>query len=180
MTPPVTIREAVPADAAGYIRLIKTILREQPPVDTPYAPEEFDPPVERIAARILAAADEPNSLFSVAVARGEVIGALTCGGGSLRADGHMTVLGIYVAKRWRDRGVGRGLMAYAVEWARSSPVIERVELEVYANNARAIHLYEQFGFEHEGRKRRMYYRDGAPMDMLIMALLFDKPAGSED
>ena len=47
-----SVRQAVPADAWGYIRLIKNILREQPPVDTPYAPDEFNPPVERIRDRI--------------------------------------------------------------------------------------------------------------------------------
>ena len=40
-----TVRQAIPADARGYIALIKSILRENPPVDTPYAPDEFDPPL---------------------------------------------------------------------------------------------------------------------------------------
>jgi ribosomal protein S18 acetylase RimI-like enzyme len=169
-----TVRQAVPGDAYGYIRLIKNVLREQPPVDTPYAPDEFDPPVERIRARIAEAAGQDNSLFLVAEAAdsgGKIVGTLTCGGGSLKADQHMTALGIYVAKDWRDRGIGNALMARCVEWAHASPVVERVELEVYAHNARAIHLYEKFGFEREGCKRRLYYQNGAPIDMLIMALL---------
>jgi ribosomal protein S18 acetylase RimI-like enzyme len=102
---------------------------------------------------------------------------LTCGGGTLQADRHMTALGVYVAREWRDKGVGNALMAKVVAWAKASPVVERVELEVYARNARAIHLYEKYGFEHEGRKRRLYYQDGEPMDMLIMALLFEKKNG---
>ncbi len=170
-----TVRQAVPADARGYIALIKAVLREQPPVDTPYAPTEFDPPVERIRDRIADVADEENSLFLVAEAGRKIVGTLTCGGGSLHADAHMTALGIYVAKDWRDQGIGRALMAHCVAWAHASPVVERVELEVYAQNARAIHLYEAFGFEREGVKRRLYYQAGKPIDMLIMALLLDKP-----
>lgn len=170
-----TVRQAVPADARGYITLIKDILREQPPVDTPYAPDEFDPPIERIRDRISDVAIMENSLFLVAAAERQVVGALTCGGGTLQADAHMTSLGIYVAKDWRDQGIGRALMAHCVEWARSSPVVERVELEVFAGNARAIHLYEQFGFEREGIKRRLYYQNGKPVDMLMMALLLEKP-----
>ena len=73
----------------------------------------------------------------------------------------MTALGVYVAKDWRDQGIGQALMARCVEWAEASPVVERVELEVYAQNARAIHLYEQFGFEREGCKRRLYYQNGS-------------------
>lgn len=173
-----TVRRATPLDAAGYIALIKSVLAEVPRVDTPYAPDEFNPPVEAIRDRIRDVTQSDNSLFLVAEARIDrrprVIGALTCGGGSLRSDHHMTDLGVYVLREWRDRGVGTALMRASVEWAQASPVVQRVQLEVYASNARAIHLYEKFGFEQEGRKRRLYIQDGQPMDMLMMALILDK------
>lgn len=169
-----TIRQALPSDARGYINLIRSILREQPPVDTPYDSDEFDPPVQRIRDRIIEVNDSDNSVFLIAEAGGRTIGALTCGGGSLKADRHMTSLGIYVAKAWRDRGVGSALMKACVEWAQASPIVERVELEVFAGNARAIHLYEKFGFVHEGVKRRLYYQNGSPVDMAIMALLLER------
>ncbi len=167
------VRQALPADARGYITLIKGVLREQPAVDTPYAPGEFDPPTERISDRIAEVALSLNSLFLVAEANTsrKLIGTLTCGGGTLQADHHMTALGIYVAKGWRDQGVGNALMQRCIEWANASRVVERVELEVYAHNARAIHLYEKYGFEREGIKRHLYYQNGTPIDMLIMALL---------
>jgi ribosomal protein S18 acetylase RimI-like enzyme len=168
------VRKAVPADARGYIALIKGVLREQPPVDTPYAPGEFDPPVERIRDRIAEVAESQNSLFLVAEGGRKIVGALTCGGGTLAADRHMTALGVYVENAWRDQGIGRALLARCIEWAKASPVVERVELEVFTQNARAIHLYEAFGFEREGVKRRLYYQHGAPVDMLIMALLLEK------
>lgn len=172
-----TVRHAEPLDARGYITLIKDILRETPRVDTPYAPDEFNPSFERIRDRIAEVRATDNSLFLVAEADRTIVGALTCGGGTLRADRHMTALGVYVAREWRDVGIGNALMAKAVEWAKASPVVERMELEVYARNTRAIHLYEKYGFEHEGRKRRLYYVDGEPMDMLIMALILEKKHG---
>jgi ribosomal protein S18 acetylase RimI-like enzyme len=169
-----TVRQALPADARGYIRLIKNVLREQPPVDTPYAPDEFDPPVERIRDRIAEVAQSDNSLFLVAEAERRIVGSLTCGGGTLQADRHMTALGVYVEKEWRDQGIGGALMARCIGWVETNPVVERVELEVYAHNDRAIHLYEKFGFEREGCKRRLYYQNGTPIDMLIMARLWEK------
>jgi RimJ/RimL family protein N-acetyltransferase len=42
---------------------------------------------------------------------------------------------------------------------------------VYADNAAALALYERFGFEREGVKRRARYLDGVWRDMVGMALL---------
>lgn len=173
MPPPVyTVRTAQPLDAAGYIRLIRDILAESPRVDTPYAPEEFLPAVEAMRDRIRAVttgAASVNSCFLVAESGGRVVGALTCAGGTLRADRHNTELGVYVAKGWRGQGVGTALVARAMAWAHASLVVQRVELEVMAGNDRAIHVYERHGFQHEGRRRGRYLHDGAPVDMLLMA-----------
>lgn len=171
------VREASAADARGYIMLIKGILAEQPSVDTPYAPGEFNPATSTIRELIIEYNASPNGLFLVAEADG-VVGALSCRGGSLAADAHTTDLGVYVATDYRDQGVGSALLRHAVAWAQASSVVERVELEVFAGNARAIHVYEKFGFEREGVKQRKYYRGGVPIDMVMMALLLDKPGRS--
>ena len=51
--------------------------------------------------------------------------------------------------------------------------MERIELEVFASNARAIALYESLGFMREGLKRRTRKLDDAYDDDLVMALLLD-------
>ena len=51
----------------------------------------------------------------------------------------------------------------------------RIELGVYADNSRAIALYERFGFVHEGRHRGHALRDGEYVDTLTMARLHLKP-----
>lgn len=172
--PAYRIRHAEPLDAAGYIALIRSILRETPRVDTPYAPDEFDPPVEAIRERIRTVTSSANSCFIVAEANRRIIGALTCGGGTLRADRHMTALGVYVLRDWRDQGVGTTLMDAAMTWALMQPEVRRVELEVMTTNARAIHLYEKFGFEREGIRRHLYLIDGQPVDIQMMARLFER------
>jgi ribosomal protein S18 acetylase RimI-like enzyme len=82
------------------------------------------------------------------------------------------VLGIGLVPEWRGRGVGRRLMEHALEAARAFP-LARVELWVRADNARAIALYRQIGFEEEGRRRRTLLVDGVYYDDIMMALLFD-------
>ena len=64
------------------------------------------------------------------------------------------------------------MMRQAVEWAREAGV-KRIELEVFARNAPAIYLYEKFGFEIEGKRRKSIYKRGEYLDTLIMGLLLD-------
>jgi len=59
----------------------------------------------------------------------------------------------------------------AIDWAKNAGIVKRIELEVYTPNKPAIHLYEKFGFEAEGCKRRYIHQRGEYFDVLIMALL---------
>jgi RimJ/RimL family protein N-acetyltransferase len=52
--------------------------------------------------------------------------------------------------------------------------LERIYLDVYAENARAIRSYEKAGFREEGRKRNAHFGQGRHSDVLIMALLRDE------
>jgi putative acetyltransferase len=67
----------------------------------------------------------------------------------------------------------RGLTDYADQWGH----ILRIELTVFADNARAIALYERFGFEHEGRHKGYALRNGQYSDVLCMARWHPKPPG---
>jgi putative acetyltransferase len=60
-----------------------------------------------------------------------------------------------------------GLLEYADRWAG----LLRIELTVWADNARAIRLYEKYGFALEGRLRAYGFRDGRYVDALGMARL---------
>src|SRR6266513_5430486 len=66
---------------------------------------------------------------------------------------HVGRLGMGLLAGYRGRGLGRQLVAQAVRAARQAG-IERVELEVFASNERAIALYRALGFVTEGVKRR--------------------------
>ena len=74
----------------------------------------------------------------------------------------------------RGRGVGTEATRLAVEHAFAIG-IHRVELEVYAFNPRARHVYEKVGFRHEGTKRDALRFDGAWVDAHLMAMLSTDP-----
>lgn len=82
---------------------------------------------------------------------------------------HVGVLGIGLAADYRGVGLGRRLVAAALRSAQTKG-ITRVELAVYATNARAIALYEKMGFEREGCMRNYVFIDGRHCDAYLMAI----------
>ena len=110
------------------------------------------------------------STHLVAVIDGRVIGTLGMG----RLEGrrsHVATLGMAVHDDFAGRGAGTALMAAAVEQADRWLNVSRLELSVWTDNARAIALYERFGFEREGVLRQYAWRDGAYADAISMARL---------
>lgn len=85
---------------------------------------------------------------------------------------HLGRLGTGVLAGYRRQGLGAALLEGVLAEARERG-LERIELEVYASNGPAIALYEKYGFQHEGRKRRARKLDGEYDDILIMGLLLE-------
>ena len=84
---------------------------------------------------------------------------------------HGATLGLLVHTGYQDQGVGTALMKALLDLADNWLMLVRVELEVFADNERAIHLYEKFGFEKEGLMRMSVVRDGQYQDNYKMARL---------
>lgn len=166
----ITIREAQPGDAAQIITYVNHLSKE-PESNLEISPGEFTY-TEKEEADILAGfAASPNSLFLVAEIGGKIVGMLNCKGSPRAAIRHAVTLGISVDRVWRRQGVGTQLLENAIAWARKSGLVSRIELSVFERNSTAIHLYEKFGFDVEGKRRRAVFRDGTYLDTLLMALL---------
>jgi RimJ/RimL family protein N-acetyltransferase len=81
---------------------------------------------------------------------------------------HVGLLGILVHRDHRGHGVGRAMLARALDECRGK--FELVELRVFSINTRARHLYEEFGFQFVGRLPRMIRRNGQYYDEDVMVL----------
>jgi len=79
--------------------------------------------------------------------------------------------GMAVHDDYQGRGVGSALLAAMIDLADNWLGLRRIELEVWADNVRAIHLYEKFGFEREGTGRQYARRAGELVDAHFMARL---------
>jgi RimJ/RimL family protein N-acetyltransferase len=99
----------------------------------------------------------------------EVVGLLDMWAGGKPETRHAASFGMCVAAGMRNQGIGRRLLQAAIEQALRWEGFCRIELEVAAWNSPAIRLYEQLGFDHEGRKVKAVNIRGEPEDTLIMA-----------
>lgn len=80
---------------------------------------------------------------------------------------------IALTSRFTGRGLGADATALLLGHAFDTVGVHRVELEVYAFNPRARHVYERAGFVYEGTKRHALHWDGDWIDAHVMAMLAD-------
>jgi len=113
---------------------------------------------------------DPSATRLVAEVDGKVVG----NAGMNRLAGrraHSASIGMGVHDDFTGCGVGSTLLGALIDTADNWLAIKRLELTVYVDNARAIGLYEKFGFETEGRLRAFGFRNGEYVDAFTMARL---------
>lgn len=115
---------------------------------------------------------ENNYPQIVAVEGGRVVGWCDIIPKKVEGFKHCGTLGTGVLDGYRSQGLGTRLMAAVIEAARVYG-LERVELEVYVSNTRAIGLYEKWGFQREGLRIRARKLDGEYDDIIEMALFLE-------
>lgn len=160
------VRSVTAADAEVHIKFKcmtsgETHFMARYPEECVYSPE---------TAASLAACEESPFDFEVGVFDGEEqVGGV--GVAQLRPHikyRHRAVMGISVRKEYWGCGLGSYLMQLAIDQTRANG-FEQLELGVYSDNARAIHLYEKFGFERYGIQPRAFkLKDGTYRDEIIM------------
>lgn len=172
---PILIRRALVRDAEGLARLDHELVSEG--LWTVRDRGERVSSVEEL--KRIASYDAPDRLLIVALSGERVIGEATLKAHKAARCAHVALFSITVAIEFRGRGVGRALMGAACAWADAHPTIEKLELFVFANNERAISLYQSFGFVAEGRRDR-YVRFGPTtyVDDLVMGRWCTKSEGN--
>ena len=80
--------------------------------------------------------------------------------------------GIFIGdkSRW-DKGYGTEVLQVFLEHAFDTLNLNRVDLRVFATNARAIRSYEKAGLVPEGTMRQAVFRHGQYIDVHIMSIL---------
>ena len=157
------IRRAEPDDCSAIYEMFRSPKVYEGTLQLPY------PSREQWRKRI----SETESCYSLVAVSGEhVTGMLTVETFPNRPRRrHVGRIGISVTEAWQGKGVGKALMQAGIDLADKWLNLTRLELEVYSDNAAAIRLYEQFGFEREGLLRQHAFRDGRYVDSIMMSRL---------
>jgi ribosomal protein S18 acetylase RimI-like enzyme len=86
-----------------------------------------------------------------------------------QASGHRALLGMGVHRLARRQGLGRVLVASAMDWARRQG-LAWVDLEVLSSNQPACALYRACGFRQTGEIADMFRIDGEQLAYTLMSL----------
>jgi RimJ/RimL family protein N-acetyltransferase len=74
-------------------------------------------------------------------------------------------------REYWGKGYGTDLMNLILRYAFTELNLQRVTLNVFEYNPRAVRSYEKVGFRHEGRMRQALNKEGRRWDMLFMGIL---------
>ncbi|MDR6992329.1 putative acetyltransferase [Luteimonas sp. 3794] len=132
----------------------------------------MQPPYPSLSAWTRQLTDMPSHVVQlVAEDRGAVVGAAGFDVIQHPRRRHVANLGMAVSNDRRGEGIGTALLMAAIDTAERWHGVRRIELEVYVDNAAAIALYARHGFAEEGLARAYALRDGAYVDVMLMARL---------
>jgi len=96
-----------------------------------------------------------------------------------RAESHIGVFGIFLAKEWRNKGIGNFLMQKTLEEAEKNITnLKMITLGVFANNPIAKRMYEKMGFNEYGILPQGLQHRGELVDHIYMYRMVHKVESS--
>ena len=137
----ILIREAVVRDAGALLEMVTNYLDHSPYV--PKSTSEFHLTLAQEEAWIQSFLDAPNSMLLVAEFENQLIGNIDLTGNKRQVMQHNALVGMGMLTEWRNQGLGSALMRAAIDWAISNPLLENLQLEVYAENLAGINFYQK-------------------------------------
>lgn len=124
---------------------------------------------------------EPPDIFHFLIrclANDQVIGDIGLEG--VRWNHGETFVGIGIGERdYWGKGYGTDAMQIILRYAFQELNLQRVALNVFEYNPRAIRSYEKAGFRHEGRVRDCLQRAGRRWDLIYMGITREEWLGTQ-
>ena len=165
-----TIRQPMEDDAEDIIVYSKILFASTDQVLTTL--EEYVITAQQERTWINNFNEDPNSVIFIAKMQHRMVGLLFFVGGSKKKNAHTGELGISVHPEFQGLSIGQQLMGSLIQWAQDNPAIEKIFLNVFATNQKAIRLYKYLGFKEEGRFiKAIKQSEGEYVDVLQMYIM---------
>jgi ribosomal protein S18 acetylase RimI-like enzyme len=162
-----TIREATPKDAEAVLTYLALIGTQSDNLD--FGPEGLGYTVEEEAGFIEAITLSDNGKILMGFIGRELVSVAHLAGKSKRPrTKHAATLAISVIQSHWHLGIGDAMLGTLIAWAKTNPILRVLDLEVRADNAAAIALYEKHGFVRSGRFPQRFRIEGVSIDTLLM------------
>jgi putative acetyltransferase len=157
----ISIRRTEPADAGALVKIFESESVYAQTLQLPY------PSHKSWSERLSATPDNVHSF--VAEVEEVVVGNISVAVETRPRRRHVALLGMAVHAEYSGGGIGRSMLAHAVDFCDGWLGIRRIELTVFSDNERAINLYRQFNFMCEGEAQGYALRNGRYENVLYMA-----------
>ena len=162
----IKVRLASPADYDDGISTFEKVAAEKIYLNT----ETVSPNIKEVWAERWVNNGE-KTLFALAELNGRTVGGivLTMYSNSPKTD-HVRDLGMWIIKEYRGNGIGRALMDYSINWARSNGKIKKILLGVWSTNTNALKFYLGSGFHIDGSHQNAAKIHDSYVDEILMSL----------
>lgn len=166
------LREAEPEDAENILAFLNCVGGESDYLL--FGRDEFTMSPEQERRLIAGLQRQENSLMLLGFIGEELVSvsSLSCFDGRVRT-AHRGEIAVSVRKEYWGMGAGRAALEALIGFARRHR-LEILQLDVRADNERAVSLYRSLGFETLGRYRRFFKLGGEYFDALCMNLYLEK------
>jgi ribosomal protein S18 acetylase RimI-like enzyme len=174
MEPPtLSIRRAVPEDAAGIVAVLETVASERihSAIDAVWSVEEERQYLKALSPReaVHVAVDEIRGIVGLQI--------LDQWSSTLTSMAHVGQIGTLLLPDWRRQGLGRQLWNVTLTFARDAGYRKFV-IQVRASNTAALGFYRRLGFVDCGRLTRQVIIDGVEDDEVVMERFVQEDAMS--
>ena len=100
----------------------------------------------------------------------EIVSLVSLSGNNRTRIMHNAELGITVLKKFWHKGIATLMIEHTIHYAKLTNLIKNIDLEVRADNERAVLLYEKLGFKKVGLLEKKFYLNHIYYDQWIMVL----------
>jgi ribosomal protein S18 acetylase RimI-like enzyme len=165
----ITIRQAEPNDAEAILRFSEEIFKDDEFFLTTREEIAEKLTVEKQKERIEKYLNKSGMVLLVAEAAGVIAGTSEVNKGERKRCQHVGKVAISVLEKYRGIGCGTALLKSIIKWAKEDQIIEKLNLDVFANNVNAIGLYKKLGFcEYGLSPREIKINEDEYVDSILM------------